>query len=86
MYDIRHGKLVKKEESLSLNDFGKDIVRRGGHDDASDDDQLLMELMARAPGMTKEEYAQCFVALLEQYGEDALLAIRSGAVKFEERK
>jgi hypothetical protein len=86
MYDIRHGKLVKKEESLSLNDFGKSIVRRGGHDDTSDDDLLLMELMARAPGMTQEECGRCFVDLRLQYGEDALRAIRSGAVTFKERK
>lgn len=68
----------------TLSPFGKNIVRRGGHDDASDDDMLLLELMSHAPGMSQEEYKQCFIALRLEYGEDALQAIRSGYVKFEE--
>lgn len=67
-----------------LSPLGKNIVRRGGHDDSSDDDMLLLELAARAPGMSREEYQTCFVALRLEYGEDALHAIRSGYVKFEE--
>lgn len=67
----------------SLTDFGKRIVRRGGHDDVSNDDLLLLELMKLAPGMSKEDYGRCFVALLEQYGEDALAALQSGHVQFE---
>lgn len=69
---------------IKLSDLGRRIVSRGGHDDASDDDMLLMELIRRAPGMSRDDYQKCFVALRTEYGEDALAAIRSGHVKFEE--
>lgn len=68
-----------------LADKGKRIVRRGGADNYSDDDILLLELTAHAPGLSKEDLQQCFVALRMEYGVDALPALRSGAVKFEER-
>lgn len=70
---------------LRLNRFGQSIVSRGGHDDASDDDILLLELMSRAPGMSRSDYEKCFVALRQEFGEDALRAIQNGHVKFEER-
>lgn len=69
----------------SLNEKGELIVKRGGDDEQSQDDMLLLELIQRAPGMSPEDLQRCFVALLEEYGEDALHAIRSGHVKFEER-
>jgi hypothetical protein len=70
---------------LRLNRFGQDILSHGGHDDVSDDDLLLMELIQRAPGMSRDDYQRCFVALREEFGEDALRAIQTGHVKFEER-
>jgi hypothetical protein len=66
-----------------LAPFGADILRKGGHDDASDDDMLIMEIVKRAPGLSKEELQQVFVACRLEYGEDALAAIKSGHVKFE---
>lgn len=71
---------------MKLTPFGQSIIRRGGHDDQSDDDMLLLELMSRAPGMSKEDYQACFVALRLEYGEDALRAIQTGHVVFEERR
>ena len=69
---------------IRLTPFGEGIVRKGGHDHASDDDMLFLELVKRAPGMTRDDYQRCFVALREEYGEDALRAIQSGHVVFEE--
>jgi hypothetical protein len=68
-----------------LADKGKRIVRRGGADGQSDDDLLLLELAARAPGLSKEDLQRCFVACRMEYGKDALAAIRSGHVRFDER-
>lgn len=69
---------------LKLLPFGSNILRRGGHDDASNDDLLFLELVKRAPGLSKEDYGRLFVAIMEEYGENALAAIRSGHVQFEE--
>lgn len=69
---------------ISLADKGQRIVRRGGADGQTDDDMLLLELTARAPGMSKEDLSRCFVALRMEYGVDALDAIRTGHVKFQE--
>lgn len=71
---------------ISLNDKGRKIVERGGHDDASDDDILLLELISRASGCSPDEYQTLFISLREQYGEDALKALRSGHVQFRARK
>jgi hypothetical protein len=71
---------------VKLTDKGADILRRGGHDDASDDDILLLELIRRMPGESPAGLGQVFVALREQYGEDALHALKSGHVKIEARK
>lgn len=68
-----------------LADKGKQIVRRGGDDSVDDDELLLIELVSRAPGLSEEDLQRCFVALRMEYGNDALAAIRSGHVKFEER-
>lgn len=69
-----------------LTEKGRTIVARGGADGASDDDMLLLEIAARAPGMSKDDLALCFVNLRLEYREDALRAIRTGHVKFQERK
>lgn len=69
---------------ITLADKGQRIVRRGGADGQTDDDMLLLELTARAPGMSKEDLQRSFVALRMEYGADALDAIRSGFVRFEE--
>lgn len=68
-----------------LGDKGKTIVRKGGSDSQSDDDMLLLEIVKRAPALSKEDLQRCFVALRMEYGADALDAIRTGHVKFEER-
>lgn len=70
---------------IVLADRGKQIVRRGGADALSDDDMLLLELTKRAPGLSKDDLQSCFVALRMEYGADALAAIRTGHVRFEER-
>lgn len=67
-----------------LADGGQTIVRKGGADGQSDDDLLLLELIARAPGLSQEDLQRCFVAVRMEYGADALAAIRSGYVRFEE--
>lgn len=69
----------------ALNAKGHRIVERGGADGQSDDDLLLLEIVKRAPGMKPEDLKACFVAILTEYGNDALDAIRSGHVRFEER-
>lgn len=72
--------------SLKLNDDGKQIVRRGGHDSFSDDAMLIAELLDRMPGMSVKEYEAAFVLLREQYGEEALPALKSGAVQIVEER
>ena len=69
-----------------LPEKGARIVARGGADGQSDDDLLLLEIAARAPGMSKDDLALCFVNLRLEYGEDALRAIRTGHVQFAPRK
>ena len=69
-----------------LTEKGARIVVRGGADGQSDDDMLLLEIAARAPGMSKDDLALCFVNLRIEYGEDALRAIRTGHVQFSPRK
>lgn len=66
-----------------LSERGKRIVRRGGADGQSDDDMLLLEIMAAAPGLSKDDLQKCFVALRMEYGMDARDALRTGHVKFE---
>lgn len=68
-----------------LADKGQRIVRRGGEDGLCDSDLLLLELVARAPGLSKADLQKLFVALRMEYGPDALDAIQTGCVKFEER-
>lgn len=68
---------------IRLNDKGWAILRHGGHDDASDDDLLFLEIAQRAPNMSREDHKQVFIALRMQYGEEALRAIRTGHVQFE---
>lgn len=67
-----------------LTPFGAGIVRRGGHDDQSDDDMLVIELIAAAPGMSRDDLQACFVAMRLEYGEDARRALATGHVQFEE--
>lgn len=67
-----------------LTPFGAGIVRKGGHDDQSPDDMLVLELVQRAPGLSINDMQALFVAVMEEYGEDALAAVRAGCVQFEE--
>jgi len=68
-----------------LSDLGSSIVRKGGHDFQDDDGQLVLEILKRAPGLSKRDLEACFIALRTEYGKDALAAIQSGHVVFEER-
>lgn len=68
-----------------LSDFGNKIVRKGGHDCQDDDGMLILEILKRAPGLSKDDLQTCFVALRTEYGDDALAAITSGHVQFEKR-
>lgn len=70
---------------MKLTPFGKRVVQRGGADGYADDDLLLLELIAKAPGLDRSDLERCFVALRMEYGEEALRAIKSGHVAFEER-
>lgn len=66
-----------------LADKGKNIIRKGGADGQSDDDMLLLELVRRAPALSKEDLERCFIALRMEYGSDALTALSTGYVRFE---
>jgi hypothetical protein len=68
-----------------LSDRGHSIVRKGGHDDVSDDDLVILEILKRAPGLSKRDLEACFISIISEYGNDALAAITSGHVRFEER-
>ena len=75
---------------LLLDANGQLIVKRGGDKSLekldpleADDSMLIMAIMAAAPNMHPEAYKQAFIALREEYGENALQAIREGHVQFE---
>lgn len=68
-----------------LSDKGKTITRKGGANGQSDDDLLILEIVKRAPALSKEDLRQCFIAIRMEYGADALGAIRTGHIHFEER-
>lgn len=70
---------------IILSDKGAKNFKRGGAPADTSDDMLLREIVARAPGMEAEDYQICFVRLMEEYGEDALEAIRTGHVRFEKQ-
>lgn len=70
---------------IKLSPIGERTVRRGGDDLATDDDMILLEIVKRAPGLSQDELRACFIAILTEYGPDALRAIRTGHVQFEER-
>lgn len=69
----------------TLSPIGQNIDRRGGVDGETDDAALVREIVKRAPGLAREDLESCFIAIMMEYGEDALFAIRKGYVKFEER-
>ena len=69
-----------------LTDKGARIVARGGQDGFSDDDMLVLEIAKRAPGASRDDIKAFFIALREEFGEEALRAIRTGHAVFEERK
>lgn len=68
-----------------LTPIGERQVRRGGDDLSTEDDILLREIVARAPGLSQDDLRSCFIAILTEFGADALYAIRNGHVQFEER-
>lgn len=68
---------------LKLNAIGEEIVRRGGANGVDDDGMLIHEIAHRAPGLDLDDLEAVFVAIMVEYGEDALFAIRNGYVQFE---
>lgn len=71
---------------LEISDGGRNVLRRGGADNVSDDDLLVLEIISRAPGISPLEIQTFFLTLRNEFGEDALRAIRSGHAVFERRK
>lgn len=69
-----------------LTPKGEKIVKRGGADGKSDDDMLVLEIAAKAPGMSPDDLAACFIAIRMEFGEDGRRALREGHVRFEPRK
>lgn len=76
---------IMPKAGVTLTPEAAEAVKRGGSDKMSDDQMLIAEIIARAPGMSPEDLQQCFINILETYGEEALRAIRSGHVQFEKR-
>lgn len=70
-------------DGWNLNDTGKAILAHGGADGMSDDDMLVLEIASRMPGAGTLDLQSVFIALREEYGEDALQAVRTGHVRFE---
>ena len=70
---------------VSINKNGHALLKHGGADHVSDDDLLVLEIAKRAPGMPPADLKTCFIKLRQEFGEDALRAIRTGHVQFEER-
>lgn len=77
---------MSDESPKVLTEKGSAILRRGGSDDASDDDLLVLEIIARAPGINADDCRAFFVALRLEFGEDALHALKNGHATFEKRK
>lgn len=76
---------VNEQGEIHLNDEGRRVLRRGGHDGVTDDTLLMLEIIERAPGMNEGDLRHCFIAAMDQYGSDALKAIRSGHIQFKAR-
>ena len=74
------------EQPKVLSEKGRRIVARGGADDQTDDDMLLLEIAAKMPGMCQADLAKVFVNLRLEYGEDARRALANGHVRIELRK
>lgn len=70
---------------IYLTDEGRRVLNRKGDDSVSDDTMVMLELIDRAPGMNEGDLRLCFVSVVEQYGNDALKAIRSGHVQFQRK-
>ncbi len=73
-------------DAVSLTEKAARAVQRGGDDTMTEDQMLIAEIVARAPGMSSADLEKCFVAIRVEYGEDALDAIRKGYVRFDARK
>lgn len=74
---------MARVEGLVLSPIGEEIIKRGGHDRLDNDGMLITELVSRMPGLGPVELQAVFVAVMEEYGEDALIAVRRGYVKVE---
>jgi hypothetical protein len=74
------------DDPQRLTEKGTRILARGGDDTMDEEGMIILEILKRAPGMSKADLQACFVALRMEYGENTLDAIQSGHVKFEERK
>ena len=78
--------MMAVDDPLGLTDKGARIIARGGDDTMDEEGMILLEILKRAPGISKADLQTCFVTLRMEYGEHALEAIQSGHVQFESRK
>ena len=69
-----------------LTEKGARIIARGGDDTMDEEGMIILEILKRAPGMSKADLQTCFVTLRMEYGPAVLDAIQSGHVQFEPRK
>ena len=74
------------DDPQRLTEKGERILARGGDDTMDEEGMILLEILKRAPGMSKADMQACFVTLRMEYGEHTLEAIQSGHVQFEPRK
>lgn len=74
------------EQPKVLSEKGRQILARGGADNQSDDDMLVLEIAAKMPGMSQADLAKVFVNLRLEYGEEARRALADGHVQIEARK
>lgn len=74
---------VRDTGGVFLTEEGRRVVERGGADGVSWDTMLILEVLKRAPNMDPDGLQRACMALMEQYGPDALDAIRTGHVQFE---
>jgi hypothetical protein len=74
------------DDPQRLTEKGARIISRGGADGVDEEGMIILEILKRAPGMSKADLQTCFVALRMEYGENALEAIQSGHVQIEPRK
>lgn len=74
------------DDPQRLTEKGVRILARGGDDTMDEEGMIILEILKRAPSMSKADLQACFVALRMEYGEHTLDSVQSGHVTFEPRK